>query len=425
MLTGWRWSASETHPASPAVWRDALWVGTAVFAAKLGLGSIGFDFTSMARDPWTFGFEVGHIAGNLATGHGFSVSRQPGVFVPTAWVSPLYPILLAGLFKVFGLYTLAAAKAMLAINCLFQGATAALLCLLGARLCNRTVGLTAAGVFFLNPNSWQFLAWAWPSHLFAFALLVHFATMLLSARGAQARGAAIGGSFALALMADGAAVAVAPVTLAHFYFGMPKGDRRPAILAAAMCFTLGVAPWTMRNAMHFGSVNPLRGNVGVNLWVGNHPGANAESFHGLAPSPWHDAEQGERFTLLGEHAYDGESRDRALSEIFDNPWRFVRNTFTRFTGFWIGEWWTGYGHIGWLYSMGLIVLSAAALRGAVYARSTGTGLLLVTLFFFGGPYYLTVHGHGRYRVPVEPLMCLLAAMRPESERKTCEETVEA
>jgi hypothetical protein len=65
----------------------------------------------------------------------------------------------------------------------------------------------------------------------------------------------------------------------------------------------------------------------------------------------------------------------------------------------------------------LISLTALALRGAIRARRLGTGVLLAALLLFGGPYYLTVYGHGRYRVPIEPLMCLLAALKPGEDRE--------
>ena len=73
-------------------------LGGAVFAIKWLVGSQLFDSAAMAGQPWTFGFEVGHIAGHLASGHGFSISHETGEFVPTAWVSPLYPLLIAGVF---------------------------------------------------------------------------------------------------------------------------------------------------------------------------------------------------------------------------------------------------------------------------------------------------------------------------------------
>ncbi|MFT5696938.1 MAG: hypothetical protein ACI9QQ_002920, partial [Myxococcota bacterium] len=323
--------------------------------------------------------------------------------------------LLAGIFKTFGLYSLASAKAVLIVNCALQAASAGLLFVMGLRFSGRKVGILAAALFVVNPNGWQFISWAWPSQLFAFALLSHFCALLIPARSHWLSGALSGATFALALMADGAAIAVAPITLAHFFFGYSRDARLTAIAAALLAFAIGVAPWTVRNAQQFGSINPLRGNIGVNLWVGNYPGANAESFHGLAPSPWHDVEQGERFTQLGEQAYDRGARIAALDEISAHPGRFVANTLTRFSGFWIGEWWTSYSHIAWYYSAGLVALFALALRGAVYARSAGTVAIVAALLFFGGPYYLTVHGHGRYRVPIEPLMCILAVMKPPKD----------
>jgi hypothetical protein len=399
--------------------RRALGVAALVFALKLGLGGIWFDLEGIVANGFAFGFEVGHIAGNIAAGHGFTVSPDSEVYLPTAWVSPLYPLILAGIFKLFGAYTLAAAQAMLVANCLFQAASAGLLYLLGVRFGGRSVGLVAAFLFLVNPNGWQFLAWAWPSQLFAFLLLLHFYSLLVPIH--RSRGLA-GATFALALMADGAAIAVAPVTLAHLYFANPtkaadaKRERRRSLGAALICFAIVVAPWTIRNAQQFGSINPLRGNVGVNLWVGNYPGANDESFHGLAPSPWHDAAEGKKFVALGERGYDRLARERALAEIVARPGRFIVNSLTRFSGFWLGEWWTGFGHIPWFYSLGLISLSALALRGAIRARKLGTGALLAAILLFGGPYYLTVHGHGRYRVPIEPLMCLLAALKSGEEQ---------
>jgi hypothetical protein len=403
-----------------SAWKAGAIAGVLVFVLKWIVGAQLFDSAAMAGNPWTFGFEVGHIAGNLAAGHGFAVSREAGVYIPTAWVSPLYPLLIAGVFKVFGAYTQASAEALLALNCAFQGATAALLFWMAARWWNTTAGWLAVALFAANPNGWQFLSWVWPSHLFAFTVLLHIAALVWPASNPRTRGVAIGGSFALALMADGAAIAIAPVTLLHLFW-QGADARRAVALVALLAFALGVAPWTIRNSAQFGGFNPLRGNVGVNLWVGNYPGAEAESFHGLAPSPWHDANEGERFARLGERSYDRDARGRALDVIGNDPVRFVKNTLARFVGFWFGEWWTGWGHIAAVYSIGLALLSGLALFGGIRARASGTGALLVALLFFGGPYYLTVHGHGRYRVPVEPLMCLLAVARPLREARVAAE----
>jgi len=62
-----------------------------------------------------FGFETGRIAASIATGHGFSSPFQPQTG-PTAWLAPLYPYLLAGVFKLFGVYTRSSAIVILSIN---------------------------------------------------------------------------------------------------------------------------------------------------------------------------------------------------------------------------------------------------------------------------------------------------------------------
>src|SRR5262249_40898891 len=48
--------------------------------------------------------EAGNIASALAQGHGFSeVFRKPTG--PTAWLAPVYPLLLASIFRLFGIFT--------------------------------------------------------------------------------------------------------------------------------------------------------------------------------------------------------------------------------------------------------------------------------------------------------------------------------
>jgi len=66
------------------------------------------DVLTLRRDHWAFGCEVGRIALSIYEGHGFGspLYHPTG---PTAWMTPIYPYIVAGIFKVFGLYTKAAA----------------------------------------------------------------------------------------------------------------------------------------------------------------------------------------------------------------------------------------------------------------------------------------------------------------------------
>src|SRR5690349_22060528 len=76
----------------------------------------------LAEDHLQFGWEMGRIARALVTGYGFADPFR-GHTGPTAWVGPLYPVLMAGVFKLTGVYTAASAWILLTLNSLFSALT--------------------------------------------------------------------------------------------------------------------------------------------------------------------------------------------------------------------------------------------------------------------------------------------------------------
>lgn len=382
-------------------------IGAGIKACGAWLWLAPFELTTSA---WRFGFEVGHIAANVEAGHGFAIGTTDGGAIPTAWASPAYPLLLAALFRVWGVFTTGAADAVVALNCLFQGATAGLLYAFGLRLAGRRAGGIAAVLFLAQPGGWQFLAWAWPSQLFALAVSLHLLALFSSGPRRGRWGVALGATLGLALLVDGAAITLLPVTL---LVAARAGGPRAApwtVVAALVSLAVVLSPWALRNHRELGVLNPLRGNVGVNLWLGNHPGNRTESYHGILRSPWHDRAEESRLIELGEVAYDRDCRARAIDRIVEHPSRFAADTALRFSGFWLGEWWAGYGHIAWIYSLGHVALFALAAGGAIRQRDLGSGCLVLAVLLFSLSYAVTVHGHGRYRVPVDPVLCLFGAL---------------
>src|SRR6516162_6821964 len=91
------------------------------------------------RDHFPFGWEMGRLARSIAQGRGFSspTDLDSG---PSAWTAPVYPYILAGIFKLFGVYTRASAWGILACNSLF----AALTCWPLFRIANRLFGAGVA-----------------------------------------------------------------------------------------------------------------------------------------------------------------------------------------------------------------------------------------------------------------------------------------
>ena len=131
-----------------------------------------------SRDHWHFGYETGRIARSIVQGHGFSspLFAETG---PTAWMSPVYPYIVAGVFKVFGIYTKASAVVLLSLNAL----TSALTCIPIFLIARRTFGGRAAkwagwgwvffpyAVYFPVERIWEtWLATLLMTLLFLFAL---------------------------------------------------------------------------------------------------------------------------------------------------------------------------------------------------------------------------------------------------------------
>ena len=73
-------------------------------------------------DHFEYGWEMGRIARALATGHGYA-DPFLGHTGPTAWVAPLYPLLMASVFKLAGIYSLTSAWILLTLNSLFSALT--------------------------------------------------------------------------------------------------------------------------------------------------------------------------------------------------------------------------------------------------------------------------------------------------------------
>src|SRR5712692_7130704 len=91
----------------------------------LRLAVVAFAYQSLLSpdtDHWSFGWETGRIARSLALGEGFAnpLFHKTGL---TAWMAPAYPWLLAGVFRLAGIYTKASALGILSLNCLFSALT--------------------------------------------------------------------------------------------------------------------------------------------------------------------------------------------------------------------------------------------------------------------------------------------------------------
>ena len=75
------------------------------FLLRLAVITIGHTYRiTPRRDHFQFGWEMGRIARSIATGQGFSSPTDLSTG-PSAWAPPVYPYILAGVFKLFGVYS--------------------------------------------------------------------------------------------------------------------------------------------------------------------------------------------------------------------------------------------------------------------------------------------------------------------------------
>ena len=123
-VKGWNGRFRAAHAAyrwltrSPARWLSATFL--LALSIRLIVVSAGYrDVAYGSSDFNLFGWEMGWTARSIVLGHGFSSPFQQ-LTGPTALVPPLYPYLLAAIFKLFGLYTAKAAFVTLSLNSLFS-----------------------------------------------------------------------------------------------------------------------------------------------------------------------------------------------------------------------------------------------------------------------------------------------------------------
>src|ERR1700741_4341363 len=105
-------------------------------------------------------------------------------------------------------------------------------------------------------------------------------------------------------------------------------------MAAAFVFALGISPGIVRDYNIFHKVIPPRGNFGLELYIGNSPGANGTWQWWLHPSQ--NVLEMKRYIELGEPAYVAEKEREAKSLIRQDPVRFAKLSVFRFVYYWAG-----------------------------------------------------------------------------------------
>lgn len=392
------------------------------------------------NDHFYFGFEAGRIARSLVNGQGYA-NPFNGLSGATAWLPPLYPLLMALAFKLFGVYSRGAAFFLLACNSVFSAAIAPAVYEIGAR-CFDAYGIARRGVTKAAPVAlWS--AWLWAVYPAALQYAVHwiwemslstclFAWVLVltlrmrrigeqdEADSAPRTGPMLWGTFGLLwgliALSNASLLLVFPASVLWVLRPSLKlrVDVTKAIGAATLAclvFALVLTPWIVRNERALHAFIPTRANFGVELWRSTQFYYGAFPWGTAMPLSAQDPEF-QRYMQIGEVAYAREKGEQARRNLHAHPDLFLRNTAQRVQFFWFGVPHETAPHpeneVVRIFNYSF--LSVAGLMGLGLAlRRRVPGAWLFALAFALVPLvYYAVTVQARFRHPIEPLIAVLA-----------------
>jgi len=366
----------------------------------------------------SFAFEVGAVAGSVAEGHGFS-SPFGDPTGPTAIVSPIYAYLLAGIFKVFGVYTDASALAAMILDALCSALTCWVIFILARETFDRRVAVLAAWLWAFSPPAVHTsTSYIWETCLSTLLVSLAFLlTVRLPSATRIGEWVRYGALWAVAALTNGAVLAVFPCLLLWSWL-RSKDPAAPGILgrvlAAGLACGICLSPWAIRNAVTFGSPM-LRSGIGAEIYGGMHLEEELRASDEHWPHLHNPVEQ-KLYRESGEMKYMAMRGHEAMQLVAAHPWDFLRLSFKRAPLFWLGDW---YRFVivhfrGKSVVLNLIVFGSIAVLGlsglflAWRKRATYASFYTIPLMIYPVLYYVT-HIEARYRHPMEPLLIVLAA----------------
>ncbi len=359
------------------------------------------------------------MARYLVHGSGFVCPVGPERDDPSSWYAPGYIAMMAGLLAVFGEDTAVGLAAIRLVNIAALSVSFVLCFLVGLKLFGRKVAWAALILMLLSPGLMFKAHEIWDTSLTTLAgtvLLVLFVIVRPKRPIAiLASGLACGG----AAMINPTFTICYPVWVIYSWWqGNQKQRRIPGLLRYSALvligFILSILPWTMRNYLTFGDLFYIRGNLPLEIWSGNAPWSDGygDSAGGNKPHPvFHDSES-QRMVELGEYGYFRACRQDVQKWWQEDKARFARLTQARIKWFWFGRYDFDTSRAARAVKMasvaGTTVLAIIGTLIILWKRRSGL-VLVLSVAVFPLMYYIT-QIMMRYRLPIEPVILLLAAV---------------
>jgi 4-amino-4-deoxy-L-arabinose transferase-like glycosyltransferase len=412
------------RPALPAIPRSVFWMVLLSFVLQLvAIGVFRQYRTRPGEDNFGFGFEMGRVGRSVALGQGFS-NPYGGNTGPTAWEPPLYPYLIGGVFKIFGVYTYSSAWVLLSINSLLAALTTIAVFLIAHRAFGPRVALWSARTWALNPYVWYWsVHWIWDTTFTPLMLALIFLVSLELQQWPGWRGWALfGASWGIGALANPAMLSFLPfcglwVWLQRSRRGLPS---LTGVVLSSFVFFLVLSPWLIRNYEVFRRFVFIRDDFGLQFRLGNNKMADGMLIATLQPNL--NKLEFEKFQRLGEIAYETDCRRLAFEWIRANPKQFALISMKRFFYYWNGVPRPTDSVAPWDFRSSLFLTSSVlaiwGLGRALRQKRPGSWLFAGLVATYPTVYYF-VFPHARYRHPIEPeLFILIVFLLCEARSRT-------
>jgi hypothetical protein len=388
---------------------------------------------ALAEAP--FAQETGNIAYSVATGKGFSnpFRRETG---PTAWLTPVYPLVVAGTFKILGVFTFASFLFLVLLNILFSVAACVPVFLSGRRVAGSSAALYAAFLWAIFPAAVMMpFEWIWDTSLSALlAATLLWATLELPDSHRPRNWWGYGVLWGFTLMTNPSLASLLPFLLGWAAYRtrqvqVGSSSVRPSEWLKGPAITLGMAilcclPWTIRNYAVFHRLVPLRSNFPLELYIGNNE--NYDDKHPRYPGVITKDRETLRYFRMGEVPFMDEEMRKATKFIVTHPRVEIILFGKRFAAFWIGlpNAVESFREADWLVRTLMLCglfSGIGALAGIVVLIKRRSNFILPVAVYpivFPMLYYVT-HTSVRYRHPIDPIVLLLTAITLDAAVKLC------
>lgn len=388
------------------------WMVAIGLTLRVAYIAIAHSYRFRANDEnFSFGWEIGRIAYNIAIGKGFS-SPFYGDTGPTAWAAPIYPYVVAAAFKIFGIYSHAASFALLTFNSVFSALTAWTVYRIAQRMFNETIAVWSGWIWALLPYiAYWAVRWIWETSLSTFLLtVVLLMTLKMEGDNRYSRWIGFGAVWGFAALSNTAMGSFLPFSGLWLVYQLHKQRKSWFFQAtvSAVVFVAVLSPWLIRNYRVFHKPFELRGNFGVELHCGNND--IAEGIWVALAHPTQGVIEYQKYKAMGEAAYVAQTQKNTVAWIKAHKKRFALLTLRKFIYFWNGL--PRLSKIPYLEQTKNSLFLATSVLGwwglflAIRRRIHAIWLFASLLIFYPAVYYITFP-HPRYRHPLDPVILIL------------------